>query len=158
MSHKISSHGNWHPEIMLHSHLQKADISPWKPFVETVMRPLRKSMQSKNRKMLRGTGQTLGNRFLIYWDSNEWTLNQWNPKDQYERKIKSLIKTAVLKHFNELKITHRKLDLVSYTELKLQTYIFSSHMDNNDKSILYFLRSHYHMTKFNFKKLHKNHL
>ena len=76
-------------------------------------------------------------------------------KDRYKREIKSLIKTAALKYFNEQKTTHRKLDHVTYTELKVQPYLISSHMDNTAKALLYSLRSHCYSSKVNFKKLKK---
>ena len=75
-------------------------------------------------------------------------------KTEYKRKIKSLIQSAALQYLNKVKLSHRKLDLVSYTQLKIQPYLVSSQLSNMEKELLYSLRSHCHKSKHNFKKLH----
>ena len=75
-------------------------------------------------------------------------------KTEYKRKIKSLILSAALEYLNKVKLSHRKLDFVSYTQLKIQPYLVSSQLSNMEKELVYSLRSHCHKSKHNFKKLH----
>ena len=79
-------------------------------------------------------------------------------KTDYKRRIKALIQKAALEYFNGVKLSHRKLDLVSYTQLKAQPYLVSSQLSNIEKDLLYSLRSHCHRSKLNFKKLHSSNL
>ena len=53
---------------------------------------------------------------------------------------------------------HTKLDNITYTKLKLQPYLSSSLIDNNQKKLLYILRSKCHNSKMNFSKLNRNNL
>jgi hypothetical protein len=80
------------------------------------------------------------------------------PKSQYKKHIKALINKAAFTYLNELKLTHKKLDKVTYSELKVQPYLVSNLLGNTEKTLLYSLRSHCHKSKFNFRKLHKNDL
>ena len=75
-------------------------------------------------------------------------------KLNYKKKIKSLVQRASLRYLSEEKLKHRKLDLVNYTQLKVQPYLISSHLSNAETEIAYALRSHCHKSKLNFKKLH----
>ena len=78
------------------------------------------------------------------------------PKREYKLKIRGLVRKAALKYFLELKLTHRKLDLVQYDRLQIQPYLINSKLSNEEKSLLYCLRSHCHKSKINFKKMHRN--
>ena len=53
---------------------------------------------------------------------------------------------------------HTKLDEIRYTKLKLQPYLSSSLIDNNQKKLLYVLRSKCHISKMNFCKLNRHNL
>ena len=76
------------------------------------------------------------------------------PKIQNKKHIKTLIKRAVFKYLNEVKLTHKKLDKETYSELMVQPYLISSLLGNTEKDLIYSLRSHCHKSKFNLKKLH----
>ena len=78
------------------------------------------------------------------------------PKSEYKLKIKALVNKAALNYYNELKLSHRKLDCVKYDKLQIQSYLTSSLLNNKEKSLLYCLRSHCHKSKQNFRKMHRN--
>ena len=78
------------------------------------------------------------------------------PRREYKLKIKALVKKAAFGYFLEIKLSHRKLDLVHYERLQIQPYLVNSKLNNKEKSLLYCLRSHCHKSKHNFKKMHRN--
>ena len=80
------------------------------------------------------------------------------PKNIYKVKIKDLISKAAFKHFLTIKETHSKLNDLSYSELKVQPYLTSNMITNEQKQLLYKLRSKCHESKMNFRKMHKNNL
>jgi hypothetical protein len=84
-------------------------------------------------------------------DMNEDEIRS-TPKSEYKKKIKVLVKKAAFKYFMELKLTHRKLDFVNYDKLQIQPYLVNSNLNNNEKSLLYCLRSHCHKAKYNLRK------
>ena len=80
------------------------------------------------------------------------------PKSEYKKHIKSLINKAVLKHYLVLKEGHSKLDEVSYTQLKTQSYLSTKFLKNQEKELLFNLRSKCHSSKTNFRKMNQNNL
>ena len=80
------------------------------------------------------------------------------PKDIYKKEIKQLIDQAAFSYFIELKNTHKKIKDIHYEALKIQPYLQSKLLNIKEKELLYSLRSHCHMSKFNFKKLFKNNI
>ena len=80
------------------------------------------------------------------------------PKNVYKNQIKSLINKAAFKYFLSVKETHTKLNNVTYKKFELLSYLASKHISNEEKQLLYKLRSKCHDSKTNFKKLNKNNL
>ena len=78
------------------------------------------------------------------------------PKSEYSKNIEKLITKAVFSYYLALKQTHSKLNGVNYSELKIQPYLISNCLNNEEKQLLYNMRSNCHSSKMNFKKLHKN--
>ena len=54
------------------------------------------------------------------------------PKIQYKKHIKALIKKATFACLNEVELTHKKLDKVTYSELKVQPQLVSNLLDNTE--------------------------
>ena len=54
-------------------------------------------------------------------------------KSEYKKHIKSFINKAVFQHYFTLKEGHKKLDELSYTELKMQSYLSSKALNNEEK-------------------------
>ena len=61
-------------------------------------------------------------------------------KSEYKKHIKVLINKAVFQHYITLKEGHKKLDELSYTELKMQSYLSSKALNNEEKELLFNLR------------------
>ena len=59
------------------------------------------------------------------------------------------IKSAAFLYFMGLKETHKKLDQVEYKELKMQYYLGSRLLNNQEKKLLYLLRSRCYDVKSN---------
>ena len=78
------------------------------------------------------------------------------PKSEYSKNIKKLINNAVFSYYQTLQQTHSKLDEVDYSELKIQPYLVSNSLNNEEKQLLYNMRSNCHSSKINFKKMYKN--
>ena len=57
-----------------------------------------------------------------------------------------------------LKETHSKLKDVTYSELQVQPYLSTNLLNNEQKELLYILRSKCHESKMNFSKMHKNNM
>ena len=94
---------------------------------------------------------------FIKVDMNEDSISQ-TPKSVYKKTIWSLVKKAAFEYFMNLKKTHTKLDNLTYTQLKPQAYMSSTHITQKQKELLYVLRSTCYGVKNNFKKLYKNDL
>ena len=62
---------------------------------------------------------------FISIDMNEEEI-QGTPKREYKLKIRGLVRKAALEYFLDLKLTHRKLDLVQYDRLQIQPYLINS--------------------------------
>ena len=88
-------------------------------------------------------------------DMNEDDIKRTS-KEDYKNKMLNLIKNAGFKYFMQQKETHKKLDQVEYTELKIQAYLKSRLLSNKEKKLLYLLRSRCYDVKYNFKRMHKN--
>ena len=80
------------------------------------------------------------------------------PKSQYKNIMKALVHKAAFKFLIMKKEGHTKLDEINYTKLILQPYLSSSSINNNEKKLLYILRSKCHNSKMNFRKLNRNNL
>jgi hypothetical protein len=80
------------------------------------------------------------------------------PKNVYKNQMKSLINKAAFKYFLSVKENHTKLNNVTYKKFQLQPYLASKNISNEEKQLLYKLRSKCHDSKTNFKKMHKNNL
>ena len=88
-------------------------------------------------------------------DMNEDDIKRTS-KEDYKNKMLNLIKNADFKYFMQQKETHKKLDQVEYTELKIQAYLKSRLLSNKEKKLLYLVRSRCYDVKYNFKKMNKN--
>ena len=77
-------------------------------------------------------------------------------KNSYKNFIKAKVRTAALKHLNNLKGTHSKIQAIEYVELKTQSYITSPIFSNDDVSFLYSLRSRSIDCIANFKSIYKD--
>ena len=77
-------------------------------------------------------------------------------KNSYKNFIKAKVRTAALKHLNNLKGTHSKIQTIEYVELKTQSFITSPIFSNDDVSLLYSLRSRSVDCKANFKSIYKD--
>ena len=80
------------------------------------------------------------------------------PKDVYKKEIKCLINKAAFKYYLGLKEKHRKLDGIHYEQLTIQPYLVSKQFNQNERQLLYSLRSNCHKSKFNLQKLHRNNI
>ena len=58
-------------------------------------------------------------------------------KNKYKGKIKEFIRKTAIKYFMTVKETHSKLNDVSYSELKVQPYLVSNMLNNEQKEVLY---------------------
>ena len=65
---------------------------------------------------------------------------------------------AVYNFFMNLKQGHRKLDRVEYKQFEIQSYLTTKTLNNEEKLLLFNLRSNCHSSKANFRKLNKNNL
>lgn len=88
-------------------------------------------------------------------DMNEEIISA-TPKCEYSKNIKKLINNAVFSYYLTLQQTHSKLSEVDYSELKIQPYLVSNSLNNEEKQLLYNMRSNCHSLKMNFKKMYKN--
>ena len=88
-------------------------------------------------------------------DINEEIISA-TPKREYSKNIKKLINNAVFSYYLTLQQTHSKLSEVDYSELKIQPYLVSNSLNNEEKQLLYNMRSNCHSSKINFKKMYKN--
>jgi hypothetical protein len=79
-------------------------------------------------------------------------------KSEYKKHIKLLINKAVFQHYITLKEGHNKLDELSYTELKMQSYLSTKALNNEEKELLFNLRSKCHSAKNNFRKMNRNNI
>ena len=80
------------------------------------------------------------------------------PKATYKKKIKQLINKAVFQYLMNLKQGHSKLNDVEYTIFQLQPYMATKTMTNEEKELLFNLRSKCHSSQANFRKMHRNNL
>ena len=78
-------------------------------------------------------------------------------KDVYKKEIKVLINNAAFRYFMELKDQHKKLNNMKYEHLRIQAYLVSKKFNKSERQLLYSLRSNCHKSKYNFKKMHRNH-
>ena len=65
-------------------------------------------------------------------DMNEVEI-QATPKEEYKKKIKNMINISAFKQFLKIKEKHSKLDEVHFSELKIQSYLKSSRIQNKEK-------------------------
>ena len=79
-------------------------------------------------------------------------------KQTYKNHIKEKVKKAAFDHFLKEKEKHTKLNEVNYTELKIQKYLTSNKFSNEERNLLYSLRSRCHDSKNNFRKMNKHNL
>ena len=77
-------------------------------------------------------------------------------KNSYKNFIKAKVRTAALKHLNNLKGAHSKIQAIEYAELKTKSYITSPIFSNDDVSLLYSLQSRLVEYKANFKSIYKD--
>ena len=79
-------------------------------------------------------------------------------KSAYKSHVRSLLNKAVFQHYITLKEGHSKLDELNYTELKTQPYLASKVLHNQEKELLFNLRSNCHSSKTSFRKMNRNNL
>ena len=60
------------------------------------------------------------------------------------------------KEYQNIKDTHSKLEGVKYNKMSIQPYLRSKFFRNNERNLLYALRSNCHTSKFNFKKMYRD--
>ena len=76
-------------------------------------------------------------------------------KSVYKTKIKGLVNKAAYQYFLNLKETNSKLYETVYSRFELQPYLKTKLLDQNQKELLYCLRSKCHSSKINLRKLHR---
>ena len=80
------------------------------------------------------------------------------PQSIYKKQIKQLMNKAVYQFFMNLKQGHTKLDMVEYTQFEIQPYLTTKTLTNEEKMLLFNLRSNCHSSRANFRKLNRNNL
>lgn len=79
-------------------------------------------------------------------------------KSAYRTRIKKLVSAAAFKYFLNEKSKHSKLDNVNYTRFKIQPYLVHKNFNNEEKNLLYSLKSRCYPAKINFKKMFQHNL
>ena len=79
-------------------------------------------------------------------------------KIQYKQKINDLVKKAAFKYLSNKKEGHKKVKNLVYHDLKIQPYLTSQLFNNEERNLIYSLRSMCHPAKQNFHKMNKNNL
>ena len=136
-------------KIMYHHHLLSLDQE------ETINKIFEKQKLNPNKN---DWIEFKKNDFLfIEKDINEDEIKSYS-KSEYKVIIKELITKAAFKYYLKKKETHSKLDEISYSELKLQSYLKDKGFSKEERELMVSLRSRCHRSKVNFRKLHKNDL
>ena len=81
-------------------------------------------------------------------------------KIQYKKKINDMVNKAAFKYLTKQKEGHKKVkkkNLV-YKDLQIQPYLTSKLLNNDERNLLYSLRSMCHPAKQNFGKMNRNNL
>ena len=76
-------------------------------------------------------------------------------KIEYKKKGTEMVTKAAFKYFTKEKEGHKKVKDFEYKNLKIQPYLKSKLFNNEERNLLYSLRSKCHPSKYNFKKMHK---
>ena len=79
-------------------------------------------------------------------------------KSDYKKKVKKLVEVAAFKFLLKEKAKHSKLEDVKYNKFKIQNYLVDKRLNNEERNLLYSLRSRCFPVKLNLKKMHKNDL
>ena len=79
-------------------------------------------------------------------------------KIQYKKKIKDMVKKAAFKYLTKQKEEHKKVKNLVYKDLQIQPYLTSKLFNNEERNLLYSLRSMCHPAKQNFRKMNRNNL
>ena len=94
---------------------------------------------------------------FIEEDMNEEDIKSYS-KEEYKKKVKILVKKAALKYLLNQKEGHKKIKDITFNEYKIQPYLNSNMFNNEERKLLYSLRSRCHPAKLNFRKMNKNNL
>ena len=86
---------------------------------------------------------------FIEKDINEDEIKSYS-KSEYQVIIKELITKAAFKYYLKKKETHSKLDEISYSELKIQSYLKDKGFSKDERELMVSLRSRCHKSKINF--------